>query len=1214
MHTKLAFKLLLPIAMIGCFAGTARAQYLPANVAQPGDTTIASSDNSPGTEGVANAIDGTQNKYLNFDTRNPNNPPSGFIVIPSVGPTWVTGLAIQSANDAPERDPHRMTLEGSNDTITNYTSGNWTLIADVTIPYFTNRYQIQTVYFTNFAAYKSYRWVSVQVATNNGCCMQVAEVQFLGVALPKNVAQPGDHVSASSDNSPGTEGVANAIDGTQNKYLNFDTRTPNNPPSGFAVTPSVGATLINGISIQSANDAPERDPKSIVLEGSNDVGPAAYSAGTWETIYVNTNIPVFAGRYAFQTFLFPNVKPYLSYRWTVMQVQTNNGCCMQVAEVQFLGAGAPQNILIPGDTTSASSDNSPGTEGVANAIDGTQNKYLNFDTRNPNNPPSGFAVLPSVGSTLVIGMAIQSANDAPERDPHHILLEGSNDPGFPGYSSGNWTSIADVTLPYFTNRYQFQSVYFPNQNPYKYYRWTSLAVSTNNGCCMQVAEVQLLAVTAKADCSKAAFVSAPTDTPVLSGSRATFFSAVNGPWPLQWYTNGVPVPGANKTSFTTGPVTAANAGIVYQIAITGCQTSTPIHAVLFTPSTTASIGVKFSGGQANGAPTYIDASQIAGVQPQAYWINVTNRVNNGNVNSGTTGDQNALPDTLNDSSNHVSGITMDFSTSGNWGAGVGTDTPAQQLLNGLVGQTGPGNAQTIGFHQVPAGNYSLLVYSVSPPLQFQTVAFSVNDGPTNYQRTLNADEYKVSPGFYRSTSTDANNPGVGNFIRFDNLSPNAFGDIILSFNVLTPGSGTTRETGVNAVQLLINPPNVGNPPVITQQPQPTVAPTNGVASLSVVATGNGLTYQWRKNGATLSNGGHISGANSSALTISQFNVADEGIYSVAIFNQAGSTVSKNAVVKLSAYNIRNALVGYWKFDETTGTNAANSVVGGLPASIYGDVPVWGPGQVAGALSYDSFSTYGFVSNYPKATKAISGSAWVNVPTATFGGTDMAVMRNASSTLRTDGGQGTVHGQFQFDLSAVNDPITGVPSLVPYAAIGLGPNIASAKATATVPLDSWHHVAFTADGAQLRVYLDGAEVANTDYLADINPPDVPWISIGAGLLNDTNNPPAQPDTNPAMFAGKTDEMALWTRALSADEITKLFQAGTAHSSLTNIVEVPPLTNPIVTVSRGNGTITVTWDHGTLTTAPTVNGPWTDQPLATSPFTEPTTGAAKYYRAH
>ena len=43
--------------------------------------------------------------------------------------------------------------------------------------------------------------------------MQIAEVELLGEVLPGDVTQPGDALIASSDNSPGSEGVANAIDG-----------------------------------------------------------------------------------------------------------------------------------------------------------------------------------------------------------------------------------------------------------------------------------------------------------------------------------------------------------------------------------------------------------------------------------------------------------------------------------------------------------------------------------------------------------------------------------------------------------------------------------------------------------------------------------------------------------------------------------------------------------------------------------------------------------------------------------------------------------------------------------------------------------------------------------------------------------------------------------------------------------------------------------------
>src|SRR5438309_884749 len=136
-------------------------------------------------------------------------------------------------------------------------------------------------------------------------------VLFLAVggSLPayaqKNVLQPGDPIIASSANSPGSEGVANAIDGTQAKYLNRDSASPPKP-AGFVVTPSVGVTWVTGLAMQSANDAPERDPLSITLEGSNDDTVTDFASGTWELIYKNDAVPIFATRFETQTFSFDN--------------------------------------------------------------------------------------------------------------------------------------------------------------------------------------------------------------------------------------------------------------------------------------------------------------------------------------------------------------------------------------------------------------------------------------------------------------------------------------------------------------------------------------------------------------------------------------------------------------------------------------------------------------------------------------------------------------------------------------------------------------------------------------------------------------------------------------------------------------------------------------------------------------------------------------------
>src|SRR5436309_16034100 len=100
--------------------------------------------------------------------------------------------------------------------------------------------------------------------------MQIAEVEFLGTLAPTDVTQQGDPIVPSSNSSPGSEALANAIDNvTGTKYLNFDAAN-NAVPTGFTVTPSVGATLVTGLTLTSANDSPHRDPSSYTLEGSFD--------------------------------------------------------------------------------------------------------------------------------------------------------------------------------------------------------------------------------------------------------------------------------------------------------------------------------------------------------------------------------------------------------------------------------------------------------------------------------------------------------------------------------------------------------------------------------------------------------------------------------------------------------------------------------------------------------------------------------------------------------------------------------------------------------------------------------------------------------------------------------------------------------------------------------------------------------------------------------
>jgi hypothetical protein len=848
------------------------------------------------------------------------------------------------------------------------------------------------------------------------------------------------------------------------------------------------------------------------------------------------------------------------------------------------------NVVQPTDPIIANSTNSPPSLGVANAINGTEAKYLNFDGATG---PCGFIVTPAIGATTIIGIGMLSANDSgppdepvggDDRDPKIVTIEGSNDPlaGNSWDATTNWTLIyTNGDWPPFTNRFEWEYDYFHNAQPFTSYRWTCWQTqgTTENG--MQISEVQLLASTEPANCAIAGFTLTPVNTLVLEGQPATFFTAVNAPWPIQWYSNGTPVMGATNTSFTTGPVTTNNATNLYSVGIVGCITSTEVQAQIFTPSlTNLSIGVHFQGSGANGAPCALSPKRIAGQQLQAFW----NECTNGNGGTGT-GDHTSMGTNLVDSTGSYSPITFSFANTGAWGAGTGTTLPDQILLNGIAGSvefTEVGNAMTFTFGNVSVNTTNaVLVYSVSPPYQVQELSFQIQTNtPPIYEDTFNANTYATAPGFYRATSTNADKPAAGDVVRFDGVTPDSSGNITVSVSILSiPAS--VRNVGVNAIQLLLNAPNPGNPPKIVEQPQPAGALSNGMLTLTVDAVGAGLSYQWRYNGVALFNGAPYSGVDTATLVISPFTAAQEGQYSVAIFNAAGYVISEVATAEISTFTITNGLVAHWPFDQTSGSNAPNTVPGGAPVQVQGTA-AWGAGEVSNALVLDGTTTWGYVSNYTKPATAITGSAWVNIDTANYTlGNNIDIMRNMQGDFASTGGN---VGQFSLELTSDTNATVG---LIPTVDIGLsslnGLVTVSAPSSLEITTNGWHHLAFTADSAELRLYLDGQEVGSAPYTGALAGGagftlDQDWISVGARATSDTNStPPVDLDvtTGPDLLPGRLDDMGLWTRALTAAEIQDIYQGGLKGLSLAQVVESLPASGPTVSATLSGKNIVISW---------------------------------------
>jgi sugar lactone lactonase YvrE len=107
--------------------------------------------------------------------------------------------------------------------------------------------------------------------------------------------------------------------------------------------------------------------------------------------------------------------------------------------------------------------------------------------------------------------------------------------------------------------------------------------------------------------------------------------------------------------------------------------------------------------------------------------------------------------------------------------------------------------------------------------------------------------------------------------------------------ILTNAAGpVTSAIAVVTVQTL---------PTIVAQPAGHTVYEDSDVSFSVTAAGTApLSYQWKKAGAALSDGGSISGATTDTLTLTGVQLSDSGDYTVTVTNPAGEVTSSPATL------------------------------------------------------------------------------------------------------------------------------------------------------------------------------------------------------------------------------------------------------------------------------------------------------------------------------
>jgi len=215
----------------------------------------------------------------------------------------------------------------------------------------------------------------------------------------------------------------------------------------------------------------------------------------------------------------------------------------------------------------------------------------------------------------------------------------------------------------------------------------------------------------------------------------------------------------------------------------------------------------------------------------------------------------------------------------------------------------------------------------------------------------------------------------------------------------------------------------------------------------------------------------------------------------------------------------DGLVGHWRLDDGTGSTVALDSSGrGNDGALHGlDAnAAWVAGRARGALqtAHAGWVQVELSPSIDAIVDRVTVSAWVNQegPITSPDNFGTALSRQI----------GTGEDQF-YHLSLFFDgrPTLFITTEVGYVAPG---------APDAVPTNTWVHLAGTYDGATVRLYVNGAEVASEPLTGTFAHDRTPVILGGNG--NDGSGVPTE------LFPGRIDELMLFGRALSGGEIAQL----------------------------------------------------------------------------
>ncbi|HUB79539.1 MAG TPA: S8 family serine peptidase [Bryobacteraceae bacterium] len=239
-------------------------------------------------------------------------------------------------------------------------------------------------------------------------------------------------------------------------------------------------------------------------------------------------------------------------------------------------------------------------------------------------------------------------------------------------------------------------------------------------------------------------------------------------------------------------------------------------------------------------------------------------------------------------------------------------------------------------------------------------------------------------------------------------------------------------------------------------------------------------------------------------------------------NVSGGSITTNVATLVNfqfstGISLTSGLLGYWPFDEDSGSVAHDQSGNGYNASL--SQSSWTVGLFGYAVNFNGVSSQGVTSSIPFGS-SFSISAWVN-PTVTSQ-TAYAAVAQAESLTGLFLGVDSSGTQYKFVVDS------GAGSTGSCAFMG----VVSGCAQGGTISSGWHLATGTYDGTTGNLYVDGVLVASDTFTAPGS------ASLALSI--------ARNYVSGAVWNGILDDLRLYSRALTAEEVSNLYVLGTTQT--------------------------------------------------------------------